>query len=101
MRQVPPLSPPHSEVNTTLVSALEKNDRRNAPLLLVLVGVLTCGLAIYLSWTQGRRYERREKHKRKKLHERRYVTKSPFSGITSTVQQVAVPVALWQERAEV
>ncbi|XP_035733928.1 uncharacterized protein LOC118446861 [Vespa mandarinia] len=53
---VPPLSPPHSEVNTTLVSALEKNDRRNAPLLLVLVGVLTCGLAIYLSWTQGRRY---------------------------------------------
>ncbi|KAF7407175.1 hypothetical protein HZH66_001712 [Vespula vulgaris] len=53
---VPPLSPPHSDVNTTLASALEKNDRRNAPLLLVLVGVLTCGLAIYLSWTQGRRY---------------------------------------------
>ncbi|KAK2580395.1 hypothetical protein KPH14_006147 [Odynerus spinipes] len=53
---VPPLSPPHSDVNTTLASALEKNDRRNAPLLLILVGVLTCGLALYLSWTQGRRY---------------------------------------------
>ncbi|XP_014610680.1 PREDICTED: uncharacterized protein LOC106790370 [Polistes canadensis] len=53
---VPPLSPPHSDVNTTLASALEKNDRRNAPLLLVLVGVLTCGLAFYLSWTQGRKY---------------------------------------------
>ncbi|XP_078053686.1 uncharacterized protein LOC144479063 [Augochlora pura] len=53
---VPPLSPPHSDANTTLASGLEKNDRRNAPLLLVLVGILTCGLALYLSWTQGRRY---------------------------------------------
>ncbi|XP_076180442.1 uncharacterized protein LOC143153298 [Ptiloglossa arizonensis] len=53
---VPPLSPPNSDANTTLASGLEKNDRRNAPLLLVLVGILTCGLALYLSWTQGRRY---------------------------------------------
>ncbi|XP_031832364.1 uncharacterized protein LOC116426881 [Nomia melanderi] len=53
---VPPLSPPPSDANTTLASGLEKNDRRNAPLLLVLVGILTCGLALYLSWTQGRRY---------------------------------------------
>nr|XP_034178258.1 uncharacterized protein LOC117603338 isoform X2 [Osmia lignaria] len=53
---VPPLSPPNSEANTTLASGLEKNDRRNAPLLLILVGILTCGLALYLSWTQGRRY---------------------------------------------
>ncbi|XP_053975774.1 uncharacterized protein LOC128885445 [Hylaeus anthracinus] len=53
---VPPLSPPNSDANTTLASGLEKNDRRNAPLLLILVGILTCGLALYLSWTQGRRY---------------------------------------------
>ncbi|XP_043262822.1 uncharacterized protein LOC122403390 [Colletes gigas] len=53
---VPPLSPPHSDANTTLASGLEKNERRNAPLLLILVGILTCGLALYLSWTQGRRY---------------------------------------------
>lgn len=53
---VPPLSPPNSDANTTLASGLEKNDRRNAPFLLVLVGILTCGLALYLSWTQGRRY---------------------------------------------
>ncbi|XP_017893390.1 uncharacterized protein LOC108633000 [Ceratina calcarata] len=53
---VPPLSPPNSDANTTLASGLEKNDRRNAPLLLALVGTLTCGLALYLSWTQGRRY---------------------------------------------
>ncbi|KZC07126.1 PREDICTED: uncharacterized protein LOC107185442 [Dufourea novaeangliae] len=53
---VPPLSPPNSDANTTLASGLEKNDRRNAPLLLALVGILTCGLALYLSWTQGRRY---------------------------------------------
>ncbi|XP_068980496.1 uncharacterized protein spdo [Bombus flavifrons] len=53
---VPPLSPPNSDANTTLASGLEKNDRKNAPLLLVLVGILTCGLALYLSWTQGRRY---------------------------------------------
>ncbi|XP_031775992.1 uncharacterized protein LOC100863039 isoform X3 [Apis florea] len=52
---VPPLSPPNSDANTTLASGLEKNDRRNAPFLLVLVGILTCGLALYLSWTQGRR----------------------------------------------
>ncbi|OAD60993.1 hypothetical protein WN48_01060 [Eufriesea mexicana] len=53
---VPPLSPPNSDANTTLASVVEKNDRRSAPLLLVLVGILTCGLALYLSWTQGRRY---------------------------------------------
>ncbi|KAK1122468.1 hypothetical protein K0M31_009687 [Melipona bicolor] len=53
---VPPLSPPNSDANTTLASGLEKNDRKNAPLLLVLIGILTCGLALYLSWTQGRRY---------------------------------------------
>nr|XP_033185889.1 uncharacterized protein LOC117154749 [Bombus vancouverensis nearcticus] len=53
---VPPLSPPNSDANTTLASGVEKNDRRNAPLLLLLVGILTCGLALYLSWTQGRRY---------------------------------------------
>ncbi|XP_015591403.1 trithorax group protein osa [Cephus cinctus] len=53
---VPPLSPPNSDANTTLASGLEKSERRNAPLLLVLVGILTCGLAIYLSWTQGRKY---------------------------------------------
>ncbi|XP_066595107.1 uncharacterized protein spdo [Prorops nasuta] len=53
---VPPLSPPNSEANTTLASGLEKNERRNAPLLLILVGILTCGLALYLSWSQGRRY---------------------------------------------
>ncbi|KAG7188476.1 hypothetical protein KM043_008115 [Ampulex compressa] len=53
---VPPLSPPNSDANTTLASGLEKSERRNAPLLLVLVGILTCGLALYLSWTQGRRY---------------------------------------------
>lgn len=55
MCKVPPLSPPNSDANTTLASGLEKNDRRNAPFLLVLVGILTCGLALYLSWTQGRR----------------------------------------------
>ncbi|XP_023319417.1 putative uncharacterized protein DDB_G0291608 isoform X2 [Trichogramma pretiosum] len=53
---VPPLSPPTSEANTTLVSATEKADRKNAPLILFLVGVLTCGLSIYLSYAQGRRY---------------------------------------------
>ncbi|XP_050487971.1 uncharacterized protein LOC126872286 [Bombus huntii] len=53
---VPPLSPPNSDANTTLASGVEKNDRKNAPLLLLLVGILTCGLALYLSWTQGRRY---------------------------------------------
>ncbi|XP_043598086.1 uncharacterized protein LOC122574491 [Bombus pyrosoma] len=53
---VPPLSPPNSDANTTLASGLEKNNRKNAPLLLVLVGILTCGLALYLSWTHGRRY---------------------------------------------
>ncbi|XP_020709958.1 uncharacterized protein LOC105689294 [Athalia rosae] len=53
---VPPLSPPNSDANTTLASGLDKNERRNAPLLLILVGVLTCGLSLYLSWTQGRRY---------------------------------------------
>ncbi|XP_043287634.1 uncharacterized protein spdo [Venturia canescens] len=53
---VPPLSPPNSEANTTLASGIEKSERRNAPLLLLLVGVLTCGLALYLSWSQGRRY---------------------------------------------
>ncbi|KAJ8684482.1 hypothetical protein QAD02_020274 [Eretmocerus hayati] len=53
---VPPLSPPASEANTTLISGTEKYERRNAPILLILVGILTCGLAIYLSSTQGRRY---------------------------------------------
>ncbi|XP_008202024.1 ataxin-2 homolog [Nasonia vitripennis] len=54
---VPPLSPSMSEAaNTTLVSGTEKGERKNAPLILALVGILTCGLAIYLSYTQGRRY---------------------------------------------
>ncbi|XP_063976303.1 uncharacterized protein LOC135162092 [Diachasmimorpha longicaudata] len=53
---VPPLSPPISEANTTLISATEKEDRKRAPLLLILVGILTCGLAVYLSWSQGRKY---------------------------------------------
>ncbi|XP_020291421.1 uncharacterized protein LOC109858506 [Pseudomyrmex gracilis] len=53
---VPPLSPPNSDANTTMASGLEKGERRNAPILLMLVGLLTCGLALYLSWTQGRRY---------------------------------------------
>ncbi|XP_032672141.1 uncharacterized protein LOC116844562 [Odontomachus brunneus] len=53
---VPPLSPPNSDANTTLASGVEKGDRKNAPFLLILVGVLTCGLALYLSWSQGRRY---------------------------------------------
>lgn len=53
---VPPLSPPNSEANTTFASGLDKGDRKSAPLILVLVGILTCGLAFYLSWTQGRRY---------------------------------------------
>ncbi|XP_014208034.1 uncharacterized protein LOC106639099 [Copidosoma floridanum] len=53
---VSPLSPPVSEANTTLVSSTDKFDRKNAPVLLMLVGILTCGLAIYLSWTQERRY---------------------------------------------
>ncbi|XP_057328555.1 uncharacterized protein LOC130669589 [Microplitis mediator] len=53
---VPPLSPPSSDANTTLASGLEKNERKSAPLILVLVGILTCGLALYLSWTQGRQY---------------------------------------------
>ncbi|XP_015518830.2 uncharacterized protein LOC107223609 isoform X1 [Neodiprion lecontei] len=53
---VPPLSPPNSEANTTLASGVDKHERRNAPLLLILVGILTCGLSLYLSWTQGRRY---------------------------------------------
>ncbi|XP_034938754.1 uncharacterized protein spdo [Chelonus insularis] len=53
---VPPLSPPNSEMNTTQTSGIEKNEKKSAPLLLVLVGILTCGLALYLSWTQGRKY---------------------------------------------
>ncbi|KMQ92611.1 hypothetical protein RF55_7375 [Lasius niger] len=53
---VPPLSPPNSDVNTTLASGIEKGERRSAPILLMLVGLLTCGLALYLSWSQGRRY---------------------------------------------
>ncbi|CAG5095922.1 Protein of unknown function [Cotesia congregata] len=53
---VPPLSPPSSDANTTLASGIEKNERKSAPLILVLVGILTCGLALYLSWTQGRQY---------------------------------------------
>ncbi|KYQ48678.1 hypothetical protein ALC60_12183 [Trachymyrmex zeteki] len=53
---VPPLSPPNSDANTTLASGMEKSDRKSAPILLILVGLLTCGLALYLSWSQGRRY---------------------------------------------
>ncbi|KAH0948467.1 hypothetical protein HN011_009832 [Eciton burchellii] len=53
---VPPLSPPNSDVNTTIASGMEKGDRKSAPVLLMLVGLLTCGLALYLSWSQGRRY---------------------------------------------
>ncbi|XP_058795608.1 atrophin-1-like [Phymastichus coffea] len=54
---VPPLSPQmSSDANTTLMSNTEKSDRKNAPIILALVGILTCGLAIYLSYTQGRRY---------------------------------------------
>ncbi|XP_071639550.1 uncharacterized protein [Temnothorax longispinosus] len=53
---VPPLSPPNSDANTTLASGMEKHDRKSAPILLILVGLLTCGLALYLSWSQGRRY---------------------------------------------
>ncbi|GAB1866949.1 Transmembrane protein [Camponotus japonicus] len=53
---VPPLSPPNSEVNTTLASGMEKGERKSAPILLILVGFLTCGLALYLSSSQGRRY---------------------------------------------
>ncbi|XP_072767435.1 uncharacterized protein [Anoplolepis gracilipes] len=53
---VPPLSPPNSDANTTLASGMEKGERKSAPILLVLVGLLTCGLALYLSWSQGRRY---------------------------------------------
>jgi len=53
--QVPPLSPPNSDVNTTIASGMEKGDRKSAPVLLMLVGILTCGLALYLSWSQGRR----------------------------------------------
>ncbi|XP_051157892.1 uncharacterized protein LOC127279530 [Leptopilina boulardi] len=53
---VPPLSPPTSEANTTMVSGAEKYHKNSAPLLLVLVGILTCGLAYYLSLTQGRMY---------------------------------------------
>lgn len=45
-----------SEANTTMASGIEKNERKSAPLLLILVGILTCGLALYLSWTQGRKY---------------------------------------------
>ncbi|XP_050462814.1 uncharacterized protein LOC126857435 [Cataglyphis hispanica] len=53
---VPPLSPPNSDANTTLASGMEKSERKSAPILLILVGLLTCGLALYLSWSQGRRY---------------------------------------------
>ncbi|XP_011157044.2 uncharacterized protein LOC105194031 isoform X1 [Solenopsis invicta] len=53
---VPPLSPPNSDANTTMASGMEKSDRKSAPILLILVGLLTCGLALYLSWSQGRRY---------------------------------------------
>ncbi|XP_070169084.1 uncharacterized protein [Polyergus mexicanus] len=53
---VPPLSPPNSDANTTLASGMEKGERKSAPILLILVGLLTCGLALYLSWSQGRRY---------------------------------------------
>ncbi|XP_011308082.1 uncharacterized protein spdo [Fopius arisanus] len=53
---VPPLSPQISEANTTLISGTEKEERKRAPLLLILVGILTCGLALYFSWSQGRKY---------------------------------------------
>lgn len=44
-----------SDANTTLMSNTEKSDRKNAPVILALVGLLTCGLAVYLSHLQGRK----------------------------------------------
>ncbi|KAL0122476.1 hypothetical protein PUN28_007303 [Cardiocondyla obscurior] len=71
---VPPLSPPNSDANTTLASGVEKSDRKSAPILLILVGLLTCGLALYLSWSQGR--------------------SKIFLGITLIARSVAVPAVL-------